>query len=56
VTNMSEHEIERQDTSFYRLTEAQAQEVARIQRVVREGKGKFATDEEMTTLWTSCGV
>jgi len=48
-------EMERQDLGEYRLTDAQAQEVARIQRDVREGKGKFATDEQMATLWTSCG-
>jgi hypothetical protein len=49
-------EMERQDTSGYRLTDAQAQEVARIQRDIREGKGKFATDEQMAALWKSCGL
>jgi hypothetical protein len=49
-------EMERQDNSSYRLTDAQAQEVARIQRDVRNGKATFATDEEMAELWKSCGL
>jgi len=49
-------EMERQDTSGYRLTDAQAQEVARIQQNIREGRGSFATDEEMAALWKSCGL
>ena len=49
-------EIERQDTSLYRLTDDQAKEVARIQRDVREGRARFATDEEMAALWKSCGL
>jgi hypothetical protein len=49
-------EMERQDASCYRLTHAQAQEVARIQRDIREGRGTFATDEEMAALWKSCGL
>jgi hypothetical protein len=49
-------EMERQDTSGYHLTEAQTQEVARIQRGLREGKGRLATDEEMAALWKSCGL
>ena len=49
-------EMERQDASRYRLTDAQAQEVARIQRDIREGRGTFATDEQMAALWKSCGL
>ena len=49
-------EMERQHTSDYHLTEAQAQEVARIQRDLREGKVKLATDEQMAALWKSCGL
>jgi hypothetical protein len=49
-------EMERQDASDYRLTEAQAREVARIQRNVRNGTARFATDEEMAELWKSCGL
>ena len=49
-------EIERQDSSRYRLSDEQAKEVARIQRDVREGKATFATDEQMVALWKSCGL
>jgi len=49
-------EMERQDSSRYRLSDAQAEEVARIQREVYEGEGKFATDEQMAALWKSCGL
>jgi hypothetical protein len=49
-------EMERQDASGYRLTDAQAQEVARIRRDIREGRGTFATDEQMAALWKSCGL
>jgi len=49
-------EMERQDTSGYRLTDAQAQEVACIQLEVREGRATFATDEQMAALWKSCGL
>ncbi len=49
-------EMERQDTSLYRLTDVQAQEVARIQLEIREGSATFATDEQMAALWKSCGL
>lgn len=49
-------EMERQDASRYRLTDAQAEEVARIQRDIREGRGKLAIDEQMAALWKSCGL
>ncbi|MCK1517698.1 hypothetical protein IVB22_35490 [Bradyrhizobium sp. 190] len=49
-------EMERQDASRYRLTDAQAKEVARIQRDIRDGIGTFATDEQMAALWKSCGL
>ena len=49
-------EMERQDTSSFRLTGAQAREVTRIQRDVRSGQATFATDEEMAELWKSCGL
>jgi len=49
-------EMERQDASRYRLTDAQAKEVARIQRDIREGRGVLATDEQMAALWKSCGL
>jgi len=49
-------EMERQDASRYRLTDAQVSEVARIQRDVRDGKAVLATDEQMAALWKSCGL
>jgi uncharacterized protein YigA (DUF484 family) len=49
-------EMERQDASGYRLTDAQAREVVRIQDDVRKGKATFATDEQMAALWKSCGL
>jgi len=49
-------EMERQDSSGYRLTDVQAQEVARIQLEIREGRATFATDEQMAALWKSCGL
>jgi uncharacterized protein YigA (DUF484 family) len=49
-------EMERQDESGYQLTDAQAEEIARIQRAFREGRGTLATDEEMVALWKSCGL
>ena len=49
-------EMERQDMSGYRLADAQAREVARIQREIRGGKGALATDEQMAALWKSCGL
>ena len=49
-------EMERQEASRYRLTDAQAKEVARIQRDVRDGRSIFTTDEQMAALWKSCGL
>lgn len=49
-------EMERQDKSGYRLTDAQAREVARIQQEFREGRATLATDEQMAALWKSCGL
>jgi hypothetical protein len=49
-------EMERQDTSGYRLTDTQAREVAGIQRDISEGKATLATDEQMAAIWKSCGL
>ena len=49
-------EMERQDASGYQLTDAQAQEIARIQAEIRDGSATFATDEQMAELWKSCGL
>lgn len=49
-------EMERQDASRHRLSDVQADEVARIQHEFAEGRGVVATDEEMAALWKSCGL
>jgi hypothetical protein len=49
-------EIERQDTSRNCLTDAQAKEVARTLRDIRERSYVYATDEQMAALWKSCGL
>jgi hypothetical protein len=49
-------EMERQDANRYRLTGPQAEEIARIQLEIREGRATFATDEQMAALWKSCGL
>ncbi len=49
-------EMERQNANSYRLTDAQAQEVERVQLEIREGRATFATDEQMAALWKSCGL
>jgi hypothetical protein len=38
------------------LTPDQVAEVKRIQKEIREGTAKFATDEEMAALWKKCGL
>jgi putative addiction module component (TIGR02574 family) len=40
----------------YRLTDDQVEEVKRRQQALREGKSRFATDEEMDALWKKCGL
>ncbi|MBX9647464.1 MAG: hypothetical protein K2X57_10450 [Xanthobacteraceae bacterium] len=45
-----------QEASRYRLTDSQIRELVRIQRDIWNGKGTFATDEEMMNLWKSCGL
>jgi hypothetical protein len=49
-------EMEWQDASRSCLTDAQAQEVTRIPRDIREGRAVFATDKQMAALWKSCGL
>ena len=44
------------DHRRYRLTEEQIREVERIQKQVRDGTAKFATDEEMAAFWKKCGL
>ena len=38
----------------FRLTDDQVEEVKRRQRELREGKTRFATEEEMDALWKQC--
>jgi DNA-binding PadR family transcriptional regulator len=40
----------------YQLTDKQVRKVARIQQEIRESRGVFATDEEMTALWNSLTI
>ncbi len=49
-------EIERQDEAAIRLTAEQVGEVRRIRRAIRDGRGVFATDQEMAELWKSFGL
>lgn len=49
-------DLETQRTSRFRLSPAQVEEVAQIQRRVADGSAKFATDAEMAAFWKSCGL
>jgi hypothetical protein len=40
----------------FRLTDEQVEEVRQRQRGLREGKARFATDEEMDALWKKCNL
>jgi hypothetical protein len=54
---MAEKKVEeRQDASGYRLSDTQVQEIVWIRAEIRDGKATFATDEQMTKLWKSCGL
>jgi hypothetical protein len=44
------------DAPKYRLTETQIEDVKRIQRALREGSERLATDEEVAALWNKCGL
>jgi hypothetical protein len=49
-------EMERQDEAAVRLSPEQVDEVRRIRRAIRDGRGTFATDQEMAELWKSFGL
>ena len=49
-------EMERQDKAAVGLSAEQVAEVRRIRRVIRDGRGAFATDQEMAELWNSFGL
>jgi len=40
----------------YQLTPEQVEQVKRIQKEIREGTARFASDEEMAALWKKCGL
>src|SRR6185312_10178143 len=49
-------EMEQQDASRYRLTDDKADEVERCRADFRDGKERYATDEEIAALWQKCGL
>jgi len=48
--------MEEQDERRYHLTEEQVAEVKRIQRALRTGKTRLATEREMAALWKKFGL
>jgi hypothetical protein len=49
-------EMEGQDASPYHLSDDQVAEVERRRADFREGRERYATDEEMAALWKKCGL
>jgi hypothetical protein len=49
-------EMERQDTSPYRLTDEQAEEVRRRRQDFAAGRERYATDDEVAALWKKTGL
>jgi hypothetical protein len=49
-------EMESQDASPYDLSDEQVAEVERRRDDFKEGKERYATDEEMAGLWKKCGL
>jgi hypothetical protein len=48
--------MEEQHASPFRLTDELTEEVRRRQQAFREGRTRYATDEEMAALWKKSGV
>jgi hypothetical protein len=48
--------MEEQNASSYGLAKEQVEEVLRRQQDFKEGKERYATDEEMAALWKKCGL
>jgi hypothetical protein len=48
--------MEEQNASPYRLAKEQVEEVLRRQQDFKEGRERYATDEEMAALWKKCGL
>jgi hypothetical protein len=44
------------DEADYALAREDVEEVKRRKQELDEGKGRFATDEEMEALWKKCGL
>jgi len=49
-------EMERQDTSLYRIKEEQAEEVRQRRQDFASGRERYATDEELAALWKKSGL
>ncbi|MBX9843566.1 MAG: hypothetical protein K2Z80_17340 [Xanthobacteraceae bacterium] len=49
-------EMEQQDTSRYRLSDEQAEEVRRRRDDFAAGRERYATDEELAALWKKSGL
>lgn len=49
-------EMEQQDTSPYRLTNEQVEEIGRRRAAFAAGDERNATDEEMAAFWKKCGL
>jgi hypothetical protein len=49
-------QMEAQDTTVYRLSDEQVEEVERRRADFSVGKERYATDEEMAALWKKCGL
>jgi hypothetical protein len=49
-------EMEKQDASPFRLTDAQVREVERRRAAFAAGDERNATDEEMAAFWKKCGL
>jgi Putative addiction module component len=50
------NEIEQQETSRYRLSDEQVEEVERRRADFAQGRERYATDEEIAALWKRCGL
>jgi hypothetical protein len=48
--------MEEQSSSPYRLSREQVEEVLRRQQDFKDGRERYATDEEMAALWKKCGL
>jgi hypothetical protein len=49
-------DMEKQDSSPYRLTDEQVKEIERRRAAFTSGSERNATDEEMAAFWKKCGL